>query len=106
MKIVDVAKFFDCMRRSEISFSVDDVATNFKYQFGVGSAFPTSSESYKEAVKERDGTFLSVYVIENSLDEDVLIDAIRTYMKGFMWWRFESPNMEAEFLYIIKLEEK
>ena len=30
MKTKEVAKFFDCMRRSDIPFTVDDVNTNFK----------------------------------------------------------------------------
>lgn len=103
MKIIDVAKFFDCMRRSEICFSVDDVVTNFKSHFGVESGFPAGSESHNEAIKERDGTFLSAYVIENSLNEDTLIDALRAYMKGLMWWRFDSPYRNDEVVYIVKL---
>lgn len=35
MNIINVAKFFDCMARGDIAFSVDDVMTDFETHFGV-----------------------------------------------------------------------
>lgn len=106
MNIVTLAKFFDCMRRADIMFSVEDVKTDFQNHFGVEqSAFLPSIETYEEIVKKREGTFLSVYVTRNSLNEDVLIDALRMYMKGLTWWLFESPYGENEVVYIVKLDD-
>lgn len=60
MKTKEVAKFFDCMRRNEIPYTVDDVNTNFKTQFGVESGVLGIAEEGYEAIKQREGTFLAV----------------------------------------------
>lgn len=98
MNIINVAKFFDCMARGEIAFSVDDVMTDFETHFGVKKGLPPCAEHH-EAMKHREGTFLAVYVTRDSLDEDVLIDALRMYMKGLIWWLFEAPYGENEVVY-------
>ena len=108
MKTKEVAKFFDCMRRSDIPFTVDDVNTNFKTQFGVESGVLGIAEEGHEAIKHREGTFLAVYVLLGSLCNDVLVEALGEYMKGLEWWIFNSPygEDEDEVVYIINLEEK
>lgn len=104
MKTKEVAKFFDCMRRSDIPFTVDDVNTNFKTQFSVESGVLGIADN--EAIKQRDGTFLAVFVLLGSLCNDVLCEALEDYMKGLEWWVFNSPYGEDEVVYIINLEEK
>lgn len=105
MKTKEVAKFFDCMRRNDIPFTVDDVNTNFKTQFGVESGVLGIAEG-NEAIKQREGTFLAVYVLLGSLCNDVLCEALEDYMKGLEWWVFNSPYGEDEVVYIINLEER
>lgn len=104
MNIINVAKFFDCMARGDIAFSVDDVMTDFETHFGVKNALPPCAEHH-EATKHREGTYLAVYVTSDSLDEDVLIDALRMHMKSLTWWLFESPYGENEVVYIVKLDD-
>lgn len=106
MKTKEVAKFFDCMRRNEIPYTVDDVNTNFKTQFGVESGVLGIAEEGYEAIKQREGTFLAVNVLLGSLCNDVLCEALEYYMKGLEWWVFNSPYGEDEVLYIKNLEEK
>ena len=104
MNIINVAKFFDCMARGEIAFSVDTVMTDFETHFGVKDGLPPCTEHH-EATKHREGTFMAAYVTRYSLDEDVLIDALRMYLKGLKWWLFEAPYGENEVVYIVKLDD-
>lgn len=106
MKTRKLQSFFDCMRRNEIPYTVDDVNTNFKTQFGVESGVLGIAEEGYEAIKQREGTFLAVNVLLGSLCNDVLCEALEYYMKGLEWWVFNSPYGEDEVLYIINLEEK
>ncbi len=87
------------MRRTEICFDVNDLdGQNFKDFYGAHGM---------GAIDEREGTYLAAYVLENSLDQDALLDAIKAYMGTVTIYRYASPyaNENNELLYIVRIKD-
>ena len=88
MKATKLAHFFGLMSRLEIRFDVDHLdGFSFKVFFGV------------------EGTFLSVYVTDNSLAQDYFIDAAKEDLNYPAIYKYPSPYTEDdnELMYIIRI---
>lgn len=100
MKATKLAHFFDCMRRAEVCFDVTDLdGQSFMDYYGAEG---------DGAEEERKGTFLSVYVIDNSLNQDTLLDAVKEYMdKDVEIYKFTTLYTleEDDLIYIIKITD-
>ncbi len=99
MKATKLAHFFDCMRRSEICYDVNDVdGLSFETYFGA------NGEGAKD---ERKGTYLTAYVTDNSLSQDVFLDAIVEYMEAPTIHKYKSPYAgdTNEIMYIVRITE-
>lgn len=100
MKATKLALFFDCMRRSEICYDVTEVnGISFKDYFGAKG---------KGANDERNGTYLAVYVMNNSLNQDILLDSIEQYMGATDVNVYKSPyrDEDDELMYIIRITDE
>lgn len=99
MKATRLAHFFDCMRRSEICFDVTDLdGQSFEHFFGA------KGDGAKD---ERKGTFLTAYVTDDSLNQDVFLDAIVEYMEAPTIHKYKSPYAgdTNEIMYIVRITE-
>ena len=99
MKATKLAHFFDCMRRSEICYDVNDLdGVNFKDYFG--------AKGYG-ATDERKGTYLTVYVIDNSLNQEFFLDAVKEYMGKPTVHKYTSPYAgdSDELMYILRITD-
>ena len=100
MKATKLAHFFDCMRRSEICYDVNELdEQNFNDFYGANG---------EGAKIEHKGTYFSAYVIDNSLNQDTLHDAIEKYLENPQIYKYGSPysNMNGadnELMYIIRI---
>lgn len=97
MKATQLAHFFDSMRLSEICYDVNDMeGSSFESFFGakgVGAKY------------ERQGTYLTAYVIENSLSQDVFLDAVKKYLGSPTIHKYASPytSESDELMYIVRI---
>ena len=97
MKATKLASFFGLMSRLEIRFDVDHLdGFSFKVFFGV--------EGVEDDLKRR-GTFLSVYVTDNSLAQDYFIDAAKENLNYPAIYKYPNPYTEDdnELMYIIRI---
>lgn len=99
MEAIAVASFLDELYREGINYWVDGCHTNFNIHFGANG---------DGAEEERDGTYVAFYVLDNSLDKDLLLDAIRKYLGEIKVFVYDSPYQRAddakELLYIIEIK--
>lgn len=100
MKATKLAHFFDCMRRSEICYDVNDLdGLSFETYFGA------KGEGAKD---ERNGTYLTAYVTDNSLCQDVFLDATKKYMGMQTIHKYASPYISEsdELMYIVRIKDE
>lgn len=97
MKATKLAHFFDCMRRQMISFDVNDVnGLSFEDFFGAKG---------DGAEQEREGTYLTAYVTDNSVAQDFFLESAKENMGSPTIHKYPSPytDNENELMYIIKI---
>lgn len=101
MKATDLALFFDNMRRQDITFDVNKLnGTTFKDFFG--------ADGDRTANVEREGVFLTVYVVKDSMCEDFFKESMEEYLKYCVAWLYNSPYNKGnnELMYIIEIEDE
>lgn len=92
-----MAHFFDCMRRQDITFDVSDLdGLSFKDYFG--------AKGVEDDLK-RKGTFLAVYVTDNSVSQDFFIESAKENLDHPAIYKYPSPYTkdENELMYIIRI---
>lgn len=97
MKATKLATFFGRMSRLMIRFDVDDLdGFSFRDFFGVKG---------DEDDLKRKGTFVSVYVTDNSLEQDYFIDAVKKNLNYPSIYKYPNPytEEEGELMYIIRI---
>lgn len=97
MRATKIAHFFDEMRRSDICYDVNDVdGLSFEAYFGAKG---------KGAKAEREGTYVTAYIIDNSLSQDVFLDAVKKYMGTPTIHKYASPytSESDELMYIVRI---
>ena len=97
MKATKLAHFFDCMNRQMIVFDVNDLdGLSFKDFFGAKGV---------EDDLRRKGTFLTVYVTDNSTSQDFFLESAKKNLNHPAIYKYPSPyrENENELMYIIRI---
>lgn len=103
MKAIEVAVFFEMMKRLMIQYSFDELqGTTFRSHFsavGLGDA------------QERNGFFLAAYITDNSVLQDGFMEGVRTFLDDAVVYKYDSPYqekdvLEKELMYIIEIKNE
>lgn len=100
MKATSVARFLGLMSRLMIRYYVDYLDwVSFRDFFGV--------EGIEDDLK-RKGTFVSVYVTDNSLAQDYFIDAAKKNLNHPAIYKYPNPYTEDEneIMYLIRITDE
>ena len=97
MKATQLAHFFDMMNRQMITFDVSDLdGLSFKDFFG--------AKGVEDDLK-RKGTFLTVYVTDNSVCQDFFIESAKENLNHPAIYKYPNPYTQDkdELMYIIRI---
>lgn len=103
MKAIKVAVFFEWMKNFMVSYSVDELqGTTFRSHFGAKGIGDT---------QERNGFFLAAYITDNSVEQDVFMEGVRTHLDDAVVYKYDSPYQEKdvpekELMYIIEIKNE
>lgn len=97
MKATKLVHFFDCIFRQGIVFDVNEVdGQSFKDFFGAKG---------EGAELKRKGTYLTTYVIDNSVAQDFFLESAKENMESPTIHKYPSPytDDENELMYIVRI---